>query len=43
MLAQLGKVPDDADMLIIAGPKTDFLPPEIDAVKAYLGEGRQGA
>ena len=38
LLAQLGKVPDDADMLIIAGPKTDFLPQEIDAVKAYLAK-----
>ena len=39
VLAQQGKVPDDADVLIIAGPKTDFLPPEIDAVKAYLTRG----
>ena len=39
VLAQQGKVPDDADVLIIAGPKTDFLPPEIDAVKAYLAKG----
>jgi gliding motility-associatede transport system auxiliary component len=38
LLAQLGKVPDDADVLIIAGPKTDFLPQEIDAVKAYLAK-----
>ena len=39
VLAQQGKVPDDADVVIIAGPKTDFLAPEIDAVKAYLGRG----
>ena len=39
VLAQQGKVPDDADVLIIAGPKTDFLAPEIDAVKAYLAKG----
>jgi len=38
VLAQVGKVPDDADMLIIAGPKSDFLPQEIDAVKAYLAK-----
>ena len=38
VLAQTGKVPDDADMLIVAGPKTDFLAQEIDAVKAYLAK-----
>ena len=31
-------MPDDADVLIIAGPKTDFLAPEIDALKAYLAK-----
>lgn len=39
VLAQQGAVPDDADILIIAGPKNDFLAPEIDAVKAYLAKG----
>ncbi len=39
VLAQQGKVPDDADVLIIAGPKTDFLGPEIDALKTYLARG----
>jgi len=39
VLAQQGAVPDDAEILIIAGPKTDFLGPEIDAVKTYLGKG----
>jgi ABC-type uncharacterized transport system involved in gliding motility auxiliary subunit len=39
VVAQQGKVPDDADVLIVAGPKTDFLAPEIDAVKTYLGKG----
>lgn len=39
VLAQQGAVPADADILIIAGPKNDFLPPEIDAVKAYLARG----
>jgi ABC-type uncharacterized transport system involved in gliding motility auxiliary subunit len=38
VLGQTGKVPDDADILIIAGPKTDFLGQEIDAVKAYLAK-----
>ena len=39
VLAQQGAVPDDADVLVIAGPKADFLAPEIDAVKAYLAKG----
>jgi ABC-type uncharacterized transport system involved in gliding motility auxiliary subunit len=39
VLAQQGGVPGDADVLVIAGPKTDFLGPEIDAVKAYLAKG----
>lgn len=36
VLAQTSKVPDDASALVIAGPKTDFFGPELDAVKAYL-------
>jgi ABC-type uncharacterized transport system involved in gliding motility auxiliary subunit len=39
VLAQQPAVPDDAEVLIIAGPKTDFLAPEIDMVKAYLARG----
>src|SRR3954471_12235927 len=39
VLAQQTAVPADADVLIIAGPKTDFLGPEIDLLKAYLGRG----
>ena len=39
VLAQQGSVPADADVLIVAGPKTDFLAPEIDAIKAYLAKG----
>ena len=39
VLAQQPAVPDDAEVLIIAGPKTDFLGPEIDMVKAYLARG----
>jgi ABC-type uncharacterized transport system involved in gliding motility auxiliary subunit len=39
VLAQQGAVPADADIVIVAGPKTDFLPPEIDALKAYLAKG----
>ena len=39
VLAQQDAVPADADMVIIAGPKTDFLAPEIDALKKYLARG----
>ena len=38
-LAQVTAVPADADILVIAGPKTDFLGPEIDMLKAYLARG----
>jgi ABC-type uncharacterized transport system involved in gliding motility auxiliary subunit len=38
VLAQTGSVPDDAAVIVIAGPKTDFLQPEIDALKTYLGK-----
>ena len=38
-LAQQGDVPADAAAVVVAGPKTDFLPGEIDALKAYLGKG----
>ena len=36
VLAQQGAVPDDASIVVVAGPKNDFLPPEIDALKKYL-------
>ena len=36
VLAQTGSVPDDATAIVIAGPRTDFLQPEIDALKKYL-------
>src|SRR2546426_947950 len=36
VLAQTGTVPDDAAVVVVAGPKTDFFPPEIDALKKYL-------
>jgi ABC-type uncharacterized transport system involved in gliding motility auxiliary subunit len=38
VLAQAGSVPDDAAVVVIAGPKTDFFPNEIAALKAYLGK-----
>jgi ABC-type uncharacterized transport system involved in gliding motility auxiliary subunit len=36
VLAQQGAVPDDASVVVVAGPKQDFLAPEIDALKKYL-------
>ncbi|HEX5473544.1 MAG TPA: Gldg family protein [Vicinamibacterales bacterium] len=39
VLAQKGSVPADCDVLVIAGPKTDFLPGEIDMLKRYLARG----
>jgi len=38
-LQQLGKVPDDATLLIIAGPTIDFFPSELEALKAFLKRG----
>ena len=35
-IAQQGSVPDDAAVVIIAGPKNDFLAPEVEALKKYL-------
>jgi ABC-type uncharacterized transport system involved in gliding motility auxiliary subunit len=36
VIAQKGSVPDDAAVVVVAGPKTDFFPAEIDALKQYL-------
>jgi len=36
VLAQTGTVPDDAAVVVVAGPKTDFFPAEVDALKKYL-------
>jgi ABC-type uncharacterized transport system involved in gliding motility auxiliary subunit len=38
VLAQSGAVPDDAAVVVVAGPKTDFFPNEITALKNYLGK-----
>ena len=38
VLAQKGSVPDDATVVVIAGPKNDFLQPETEALKTYLGK-----
>ncbi len=33
------KIPDDADVLAIVGPKQDYFPPAIAAIEAYLARG----
>jgi ABC-type uncharacterized transport system involved in gliding motility auxiliary subunit len=39
VLAQSPTVPTDASVVVVAGPKRDFLAPEIDALKTYLNHG----
>src|SRR5262249_23807713 len=39
VIAQQGSVPDDAAVVIVAGPRTDYFQPEIDALKKYLDKG----
>jgi len=38
-LAREGRVPDDAAVVILAGPRTELLPPALDALDAYVGRG----
>jgi ABC-type uncharacterized transport system involved in gliding motility auxiliary subunit len=38
-LVQQKEVPADATVVVIAGPTTDYLQPEIDALKRYLARG----
>lgn len=39
VLIQQKTIPDDATVVVIAGPTTDFFPPEIDALNAYAARG----
>lgn len=39
VLAQTREVPADATVLVVAGPATDFLQPELEAVERYLAKG----
>jgi ABC-type uncharacterized transport system involved in gliding motility auxiliary subunit len=39
VLAQQHDVPADATVVIVAGPTTDFLPPEAAALRAYVRKG----
>ncbi len=36
---QTSSVPDDADMLVVAGPKTDFMDEEVEQIRNYLKRG----
>ncbi|MEM9444042.1 MAG: GldG family protein [Verrucomicrobiota bacterium] len=38
-LSQVHEIPENADLLVIAGPKAPFQPFEIDSIKAYLNRG----
>jgi ABC-type uncharacterized transport system involved in gliding motility auxiliary subunit len=38
-LARQGKVPADAAVVIVPGPRTDLLPPELSALDAYIAQG----
>ena len=33
------EIPSDCSMVIIAGPKNDYLPPEVDTIRKYVPEG----
>src|SRR4029078_3133177 len=39
VLAQQKAVPDDASVLVVAGPKRAFFPAEIEMLKKYLAKG----
>jgi ABC-type uncharacterized transport system involved in gliding motility auxiliary subunit len=39
VLSQVKSIPADAAVLVIAGPKSDFFPNEIDLLKGYLAKG----
>lgn len=39
VLIQQKTIPDDATIVVIAGPTTDFFPPEIEALNAYAAKG----
>jgi ABC-type uncharacterized transport system involved in gliding motility auxiliary subunit len=39
VLARQEKIPDDAAVVIIPGPRAELLPPEIDALEQFAGRG----
>jgi ABC-type uncharacterized transport system involved in gliding motility auxiliary subunit len=38
-LAQTGVIPDDATIVAVAGPRTDYFEPELDAIRDFLAQG----
>ena len=38
-LAQTGRIPEDATILVIAGPRTNLLAPELDMIREFLRRG----
>jgi ABC-type uncharacterized transport system involved in gliding motility auxiliary subunit len=38
-LARAGQIPDDGAVVVIPGPRTEFLEPELAALETYLGRG----
>ncbi len=38
-LGRAGKVPPDAAVVIVPGPRTELFPPEVDALDGYLAQG----
>lgn len=38
-LRQVARVPQNADLVIVAGPREDFLPQELDVLSAYVSAG----
>ena len=36
---QVRAIPQDATILLVAGPKSDFFPSEVDLLKTYLAKG----
>jgi len=39
VLIEKGSVPEDASILVVAGPKSDFVEPELRALESYLSKG----
>src|SRR5262249_24959898 len=39
VLARETKLPDDASLVIVPGPRTDLFPQELDTLDAYIGRG----
>ena len=40
-LRQVTQVPDNADLVVVAGPREDFLPQELEVLSAYVLAGRK--